>query len=356
MNKRHGIFGFTVIILAVMFTLIGCENGTTDTKEWDEFFVDTYTHASQQYAIAALPGTGAVLSKTILEGDDYNAAVQFIHDYSHYLYVERNATGFFGWPYFKTDEDKAKYNTNWRSAIGGAKPYGAPAGDPACREVKVLSINPNGSITASHGSYWGMALPEDNERLKNLDISNAYGWEPSDKPQPFIYFSHGQTTQNLIDRHRGTLAIDARGSEKKPYSIERARYFFVEVKLRSYEQRRPGPEGLYDGMYPGGNAMSFRELMTQATGKTLLSAAEFWGVATPSPWAPDVPVHNLASDEERAAYIAELKADADVMKVFASYGPDYLWFDIMQITMVSEDLNWQFTDIPGYVYDYQPRP
>jgi hypothetical protein len=355
MTKRHGIcFGLIVILVTIMFALAGCDNGTTSGLD---DFPDTYTHASQQYAIAAIPGTGAILSKTILEGADYDAAVQFIHDYSHYLYVERNATGFFGWPYFKTEADKLKYNTNWRSAITG-KPYVGPAGDPACREVKVLSINPNGTITASHGSYWGMTLG--GQDLSDLDITNAYGWKPSDKPQPFIYFSHGQTTQNLIDRHRGTLAIDARGSEKTPYSIERAQYFFVEVKLRSYEQRRPGPEGLYDGMYPGGNAMSFRELMTQATGETLLLAAEYWGVATNTDPAfagfLGLESNNLNSDTERAAYIAELKADPDVQKVFASYGPDYLWFDILQITMVSEDLGWTFSDIPGYEYNYQPRP
>jgi hypothetical protein len=351
MIKRHGIFfGVIVILITVMFTLAGCDNGTTSTGVND--FPDTYTHASHQYAIAALPGTGAVLSKTILTGTEYDAAVQFIHDHSHYLYVERNTRGAgpFIHPFYTLEPYASEpwAGRTWVSAITGYE-YVAPAGDPRCREVKVLSINPNGSITASHGSYWGLALG--GQDLSDLDITNAYGWKYSDKPQPFIYFSHGQTTQNLIDRHRGTMAIDARGSELPAYDIDRARYFFVEVKLRSYDQRRWGAKGLFDGMYPGGNAMSLRELMTQDA-ETLLTAAEYWGVATNidpnlAAWF-GLASNNLLTDEARAAYIAELEANTAVQKVFQSYGPDYLWFDIMQITKVSEDLGWTFSDIPGY--------
>jgi hypothetical protein len=339
MNKKHGIFGFTVILLAVMFALAGCENGTTD-KELDEFFVDTYTHASQQYAIEPLPGTGAINSKTILEGAEYDAAVKFIHDHSHYLYVERNANGMFGWPDPNLDP---KYGVNWRSAITG-RPYKSPAGDPSCREVNVLSINPNGSITASHGSYWGLAMP--GQDLSNLDITNAYGWTPSDKPQPFIYFSHGQTTQNLIDRHRGTLVADAKLSDRAPYNIDRARYLFVEVKLRTYQQRRLSFKEFFDGMCPGGTALSLREIMTQDAGVTLKAHTEFWGVATNTEpdWAGFLGLasNNLTSDAERAAYIAELEANPDAKRVMAGFGPDYLWFDILQITKVAENLGWTF--------------
>jgi hypothetical protein len=348
MTKRHGIFfGFIVILVTIMFALTGCESATDPTKELDDFFVDTYTHASQQYAIAALPGTGAINSKTILKGTEYDAALRFIQDYSHYLYVERNVGvgSFFDFPAAATDP---AHNVNWRSAIvpasGNLKPYVAPAGDPLCRGVNVLSINPNGTITASHGSYWGTAPA--GVDLRNLDMTNAYGWTYSDKPQPFIYFTTGQTTTNLIERKRGTLVVDAELSNRAPYSIDRARYFFVEVKLRSYEQRRISFEDFFRGMYPGGTAMSFREIMAQDAGVTLLSHAEYWGVAEPSPWVPIV--HNLTSDAARAEYVAELSANPDAERVRKEVGPDYLWFDILQITKVAENLGWEFNKTGPY--------
>jgi hypothetical protein len=353
MTKKHGIFGFIVMLLTIMFALAGCENAT-DSKELDDYFVDTYTHASQQYAIAALPGVGAINSKTILDpaGAEYAAAIRFIQDYSHYLYVERNVSaGFFAFPAAGTDD---AHSANWTSYIvpasGNRKPYVAPAGDPLCRGVNVLSINPNGTVTASHGSYWGTAPA--GVDLSDLDMTNAYGWTPSDKPQPFIYFTTGQTTTNLIERKRGTLVIDAELSDRAPYSIERARYLFVEVKLRSYEQRRVSFEEFFKGMYPGGTAMSFREIMAQDAGVTLLTHAEYWGVATNTDpaWAGFLGLaeNNLTSDQARADYIAGLSANPEAERVRKEVGPDYLWFDILQITKVAENLGWEFNKTEPY--------
>jgi hypothetical protein len=352
MTKKHGIFGFIVILVTIMFALGGCDNGTT--KELDDFFVDTYTHASQQYAIAALrPDLGAINSKIILEPEsiEYKAAVRFIQDYSHYLYVERNVgpvMEFFSHPLYVMEPTSPYNGVNWKSAIvpasGNKKPYVAPAGDPLCRGVNVLSINPNGSITASHGSYWGCAPA--GVDLSDIPLTNAYGWTYSDKPQPFIYFSHGQTTQNLIDRKRGTLVIDAELSDRVPYSIERARYLFVEVKLRSYDQRRLSFKEYYDGLCPGGTAMSLNEIMRQDAEVTLLSHWEFWGQR--HSWETSLPATALTTDAQRAAYIAELEANPDAVKVMQGFGPDYLWFDILQITKVQENLGWGFNKAEPY--------
>jgi hypothetical protein len=347
MTKKHGIFfGFIAVLAAIMCIFAACENAADSSFE--DHFVDTYTHASQQYAIAALPGTGAINSKIILEGAEYTAALRFIQDYSHYLYVERNTSGFFAHPLNVLDPTSPYNGINWKSAIvpasGNAKPYTGPAGDPLCRGVNVLSINPNGSITASHGSYWGCAPA--GVDLSDIALTNAYGWKYSDKPQPFIYFSHGQTTQNLIDRKRGTLVVDAELSDRAPYSIDRARYFIVEVKLRSYDQRRLTFKEYYDGLCPGGTAMSLNEIMRQDAGVTLLSHWEFWGQQ--HSWETSLPATALTTDDARAAYIAELEANPDAVKVMKNFGPDYLWFDILQITKVAENLGWGFNKTTPY--------
>ena len=90
---------------------------------------DTYTHAT------------AASSKEMLTGEALDAALQFLADSSHYLYINR-ATPYYG---NYTQFPETGFDTEWRSPVNG-RVYRGPYYDPISRSVNWLSTNPNGSI------------------------------------------------------------------------------------------------------------------------------------------------------------------------------------------------------------------
>jgi hypothetical protein len=176
--------------------------------------------------------------------------------------------------------------------------------------------------------------------LSNTAVTNAWGWEPSDDYQLVTYGTTGQTMQNFIERKRGTMAID--GSLSEYYGIEHGRLFLVEVKLRSYHQRRVSFEDFFKGMLPGGTNNAIRRIWNAEIATPLLTFNQYWGKATGAAASG-----NLTTDAARAAYIAELKNDPDAVELMETYGNDYLWFDIMQIVKVPDELGWDFESGQG---------
>jgi len=335
MKKRKGIFfGFTVL-LAVIFSLASCDNGTTQLT-WNDFFVDEYTHASLHWAIGA-PGTGpAINSKSILRGEQYDAALAFLIRSSHYMFLERNMGPITLPPMLPWFPDgfvipsHPKYVEGWVSAING-RPYSFPNDDPAETEKRyavILSINPNGSINASLGAYWGVVTYEHHGDLSDIERTNAWGWRRSDRPQAFLYFGIGQTVNNIRDRQRATIVVDARGSYE--YSgLNRTRYIFMEVRLTHNHRRHMNIPDIFYGLFPGGPVNSVRSMLNNAVGFQLMSAADFWA---------------LADDEARADYIASIPEEA--LAIVHNFGVDYQWFEIMQLVAVHENLRF-FDGQPG---------
>ena len=340
-KRRNTIVSF-IVVVAVMFILASCDNSSSPTRTWDSFFPnDTYTHASLHWAIGA-PGSGpAINSKTVLSGAQYDAAMDFLVRSSHYMFLERNMGPQFGG--FIAAHPKFDTANPWVSAING-RPYAFPNDNPAQTDKRyavVLSINPNGSINASLGAYWGIVTPEHGD-LSDIAVTNAYGWQAMDRPQAFLYFGIGQTVNNIRDRQRATIVVDARGSYE--YSgLIRTRYIFMEVRLTHNHRRHMNIPDIFYGLFPGGPVNSVRSMITNNGHAPLLMADEFWGVATgigtgPGGMFGGNAVNNLNSDEERAAYIAGFSDE--VLEIVHNFGVDYQWFEIMQLVAVHENLRF----------------
>jgi hypothetical protein len=305
MKKRY-FFGFAALLLAVMFILAGCNT----TRE-----VDTYTHATN---FPAMSNPNA-LSKEILQGEKLTNALKFLEDSSHYLYTQKDLQYFPAYAKYKNGFDE-----NWRSSVNG-RVYRGPYYDPLSRSICWLSINPNGAVSVSLGSYWGLVPPG-----KDLPTDEAHGFIKSDdKYQIFSYNSSGQMTQNWIERKRGTFAIDA--SLADHYGVPGSRYLFVEVKLNHYEKRVVTPEEFYEGLLPESWSMGVNGQWAFHD-SSFLSFAEYWA----------------KSDAERAAYIAQVNDDPVVKDILANTG-GYFWFDIMQIVSVADLVGFEYESSEGKV-------
>jgi hypothetical protein len=262
------------------------------------------------------------LSKEILEGDKLAAALKFLEDSSHYLYTQKDLQYFPAYAKYKNGFDE-----DWRSPVNG-RVYRGPYYDPLSRSVCWLSINPNGAVSVSLGSYWGLVPPN-----KELPANEAHGFKKSDKYQIFSYNSSGQMTQNWIERQRGTFAIDASLAEH--YGIPGARYFFVEVKLNHYEKRVVTPEEFYEGAIPESWSMGVMgqwAMHWDQKGEQFLSFEQYWA----------------KSETERAAYIAKANNDPVVTDILANTG-GYFWFDIMQIVSVADLVGFEYESSEGKV-------
>jgi hypothetical protein len=215
------------------------------------------------------------------------------------------------------------FDEDWRSSVNG-RVYRGPYYDPLSRSVCWLSINPNGAVSVSLGSYWGLVPPN-----KELPVDEAHGFIKSDKPQIFSYNSTGQMTQNWIERKRGTFAID--GSLAEHYGVPGARYFFVEVKLNHYEKRVVTPEEFYEGLIPESWSMGVNGQWAFHDSE-FLSFVDYWKL----------------SEAERAAYIAKANNDPVVKEILANTG-GYFWFDILQIVSVADLIGFEYESENGKV-------
>jgi len=346
MKKRKGIFFGFIALFAMMFAFVGCDNSTNVTRVAWEDMPDDYTHASYHWAIGApIPGAGPINSKAILSGDAYDRALQFLVRSSHYLFLERNMWMGGAGPFHHPLSDPY-----WRSAING-RPYAFPNANPAAtlkRYAVILSINPNGSINASLGAYWGIAMPDND--LSDVEVTNAHGWTPSTNPQAFMYFGISQTTTNIRDRQRATIVVDARGLgdfavppeelAAGQVDLRRVRYIFMEVRLRSQVRRTINFPDFFAGLVPGGAALSFRSMLNNEIQFPLMTHAAF---------------HALSAAEQ-AEYLASIPAEAQV--IANRFGTDFQWFDIMQLVAVSENLRLfdgqTATGAPGPGWDWNP--
>jgi predicted small secreted protein len=314
MTKKHGIcFGLIVILVTIMFALAGCDNGTTSGAGLDDF-PDAYSHATN---FPAMSNPGA-LSKEILTGEKHTNALKFLEDSSHYIYTQKDLQYFKDYVHYENGFDE-----DWRSSVNG-RVYRGPYYDPLSRSVCWLSINPNGAVSVSLGSYWALIPPG-----KDLPADEAHGYVKSDKPQIMSYNSTGQMTQNWIERHRGTFAIDASLAEH--YGVPGARYFFVEVKLNHYEKRVVTPQEFYDGLIPESWSMGVNGQWA-FNDSEFLSFDDFWG----------------KSEKERAEYIAKANDDPVVREILANTG-GYFWFDIMQIVSVADLIGFEYESENGKV-------
>jgi hypothetical protein len=333
MTKTHGIFGFIVILLTIIFTLGGCDNGTTSSAGLDDF-PDTFTHATPT-------------NKIHLTGDQLERAYNFLEDGSHYFYITRAIWGFdpnigfvepgTGGPNAQTA--KYGFDTEWRSPVNG-RVYRGPYTDPLNRSVLWLTINPNGSINASIGSYWAFIRPgqELTATTEGIDIAEAYGYVKSTKPQIVSYNALGQNVNNMIERKRATFAIDANLSSE--YGItESIAHFFVDVKLNHAKNREVTPQQYYDGLLPWTSnmvaQMAFMAYDTESEDFTYIQVPDFWKL----------------TKSEQDAYIAKLNADPRVTEQILKNTVSYNWFDIMDVTAVtaSADINIQYEWADGKV-------
>jgi hypothetical protein len=259
------------------------------------------------------------LSKEVLTGQKLNNALKFLEDSSHYLYVQKDLQYFPAYAKYTNGFDE-----NWRSPVNG-RVYRGPYYDPLTRSICWLSINPNGAVSVSLGSYWGLVPPG-----KDLPADEAHGFIKSDdKYQIFSYNSSGQMTQNWIERKRGTFAID--GSLADHYGVPGARYLFVEVKLNHYEKRVVTPEEFYEGLLPESWSMGVNGQWAFHD-SSFLTFADYWS----------------KSAEERAAYIAQVNNDPVVTDILANTG-GYFWFDIMQIVGVADLIGFEYESENGKV-------
>jgi hypothetical protein len=310
-----------------MFTLGGCENATS-SKGLDDF-PDTYTHASQSPdpnagSLTGGPGSG---NKTVLTGAAFDNAIRFLEDSSHYLYVQKDLN------YFPSKKYANGFDETWRSPVND-RVYRGPYWDVLSRSVDWLSINPNGAVSVSLGSYWGLVSPERASKLTAAgQINNVHGYIPSDKPQVFSYNSSGQMVNNWIERKRGTFAID--GSLAHYYGLTGAQHLFIEVKLNHYEKRSVTPEEFYDGLIPESWSMGVHgQWNGYATenGKPYYDFAGYWAL----------------TDAERATYCAQAENDPVVMDILTNTG-GYFWFDIIQIVKLGDLIGFEYESSQGKI-------
>jgi hypothetical protein len=301
---------FTALILVFAFVMGSCQSSGGS-------YVDTYTHASTGTALTQ-PG---VANKKVLEGAEYQAALNFLVDSSHYMYEWKDT------PTFQSTKYPHGFDENWRSPANG-RVYRGPYYDPLCRSVAWLTVNPNGSVNTSLGSYWGMLPP--NKELP-ADLVKPYGFVKKNQYQAFSIMGGGESVQNWINRKRGTLAID--GSLAEYYGVPGARHLFIEVKLDHWVERAATPEEYYDGLLPE----------TISWGVTAR-----WADHDPASFKP-IPEYWKLSEAERADYIAKAKADPAVMDILTHTGGFYLWFDVMQIVNITDLIGFEYESSQGKV-------
>lgn len=304
---------------------------------------DTYTSAS-------LP-----MFKSILEGEDVEKALQFLADSSHYLYIDR-ATPYHG---NYTLFPETGFDTEWRSPLNG-RPYRGPYYDPMSRSVIWLAASQNGAINASVGSYWACIPPNTELDLKYNELQD---YAPSEDWQIVSYMYNGQTAQNLIRNGRGTLMIDAAlagnygiepgwgyAATGLPHSFDDRGVLGVEVKLNHYAHRTVTAQQYYDGYLPTTINMCVPSVWGVLPGWTAdagedqyRTPAQFWGCAE----GADAEL-NLTTDEEREAYIERADADPAVGEALSNQCVD-LYFDIMQIVNVKQQIGFDFEQASGKI-------
>lgn len=302
---------------------------------------DTYTHAT------------AANSKEILSGEQYDEALQFLASCSHYLYVNR-AT-----PYYGNFHDfpATGFDTDWRSPLNG-RVYRGPYYDPITRSVIWLTANQNGAINMSVGSYWG-AIPPNTE----LDLSHheLEDYEPSDNWTIASYQAPGQTVENFIRNGRGSFCIDASllssygpedgwgySATDLPEAWSHRNVLDVEVKLRSYKRRQITAKEYYDGEAPTTISWTVPGIWGAVEGwgpdageDQFRTIAQFWGCAE----GTDADL-NLNSDEEREAYLKRADEDEALNEALKNV-MIYLYFDIMQIVNVKQEVGFDFEQGSG---------
>ncbi len=302
---------------------------------------DTYTHAT------------AANSKEILEGEQYDQALQFLASCSHYLYVNR-ATPYYGNYH---DFPQTGFDTAWRSPLNGRN-YRGPYYDPITRSVIWLSANQNGAVNISVGSYWG-AIPPNTELV--LEHHELEDYEPSDNWTIVSYQAPGQTVENFIRTGRGSFCIDASllshygpedgwgySATDLPGSWDHRNVLNVEVKLRSYKRRQITAKEYYDGEAPTTISWTVPTIWTAVEGwgpdagqDQFRTIEQFWGCAEGDEL-------NLTTDEERAAYLERADADEALNEALKNV-MIYLYFDIMQIVNIKQEIGFDFEQGSGKI-------
>lgn len=293
---------------------------------------DTYTHAT------------AVSKKQLLEGEDVERVLQYLADSSHYLYVNR-ATPYYG---NYTMFPETGFDTEWRSPLNG-RVYRGPYADPITRSVIWLTTNPNGSSNVSVGSYWGAVPPNTELEIGHHELE---GYEPSPDWQIVCYMQPGQTVDNFIRNGRGSLVID--GGLVSHYGIlgamDERNVLNVEVKLKKYIRCAVDPQDYYDGLIPTTHSWqtaSTWEAMpgwgSDAGEDRFRTIEQFWGCATGS----DADL-NFTTDEEREAYIERARGDEALLEAITGK-VNYLYFDIMQIVNITQQIGFDFEQASGKV-------
>lgn len=304
---------------------------------------DTYTHAT------------AANSKEILEGDQLDAAMQYLSDVSHYFYINR-ATPYYG---NYTQYPETGFDTEWRSPLNGRN-YRGPYYDPITRSVIWLTTSQNGAVNISVGSYWGAVPPNTELEINNHELED---YEPSDKWTIVSYEAPGQTVENFIRNGRGSFCID--GSLLYQYGVEdgwgydatdlpgvwsHRNVLNVEVKLRNYKRRQVTPQEYYDGLAPttiswavAGTWAAVEGWGPDAGENQFRSIPQFWGCAQ-----GDDAALNLNSDEERQAYIERAENDENLMKALEN-SMIYLYFDVMQVVNIKQEIGFDFEQGSGKI-------
>ena len=323
-TKRNVLIGFLVLALVMMsaFTAVS----------FAEELPDTYTHATDK------------TSKEVLSGAELEAALQFLKDSSHYLYVNQ------GTPYYGdyTHYPVTGFNTEWRSPTNG-RVYRGPYYDPLSRSVNWLTTNPNGSINSSVGSYWACIAPNTELVIPTNEIQ---GYEVMPTWQIVCCMSPGQTVNNFIANGRGSLYID--GSMASFYGLpvgwENRNILNVEVELRNYVPRYVTPQDYYDGKLPTTSSWLLAGRWSAVPGWTVAdgenqmrSISQFWGCAV-----GDAAALNLNSDEERAAYIERANNDPAVLEALTGCVYD-MHFDILQVVNIVQECGFDFEQASGKV-------
>ena len=293
---------------------------------------DTYTHAT------------AASSKEMLTGEALEAALQFLADSSHYLYINR-ATPYYG-NYAQFPE--TGFDTEWRSPVNG-RVYRGPYYDPISRSVNWLTTNPNGSINSSVGSYWICVPPNTDLTIEHKEL---VGYEKKDCWQIISYQAPGQTVQNFINNGRGSFYVDA--SLLSNYGLadgwEHRNILNVQVKLTKAVPRELTPQEYYDGWLPTTSSWLVAGVWGAVPGwgpdageDQFRSIAQFWGCATGK--AAEL---NLNSDEERAAYIERANNDPAVMAALVGC-INYMHFEITQVMNIVQECGFDFEQASGKV-------
>ena len=371
MKNKLYLLGF-IAVLAFTFAFTSCDNGTTTNVFGIDQFPDTYIHATSPASKAILPYGSA----------EWRRAVEFLWDASHYFHIDMALQVGFGdlalrFPYGHPQSalpagTPGLFNPNWRSPLN-RRVYRGPFFDPLARSVNWLSINPNGSINNSLGSYWALIPPGFTlDDLHNLPHQEIQGFQPSNNWRLATSMAPGQSVNNYIERRRGTFAIDAANLRhyELPAGWRDRNHLFVEVRMTNYQRRVVTPENLYAGWLPtttfgvslggwralsgwGADAVTPANAALPANERAAAGPArslqQFWGVV-PATVAAGIggPEWNLNTDAERQIYLTRANNDPRVMGAIEGGIVD-IWFDIMQIVNVTQEVGFDYEQMSGTV-------